>query len=87
MNQAMYRRRHEEKKRAQGYVRGPRITGEAAERLRTLAFIHGITPSEVVSRLLIGAPMTGVVAVVQNPHGFSEQEARDFNRMQEGWVA
>jgi len=39
------------------FVRGPRITAEAAERLRELVYQHRIDPCEVVSRLLLGEPL------------------------------
>ena len=81
--------RWEAKQREAGWVRGPRITGEASERLRTLAYRHRITPAEVVTRLLLGIPLDdrnstpvrGVDAVVddaraefQRRHGLSDSE-------------
>lgn len=47
-----HRARFEAKQREAGYVRGPRITAAAAERLRELAFTSRMTPSAVVSRLI-----------------------------------
>ena len=88
--------RWEKKQRAAGWVRGPRITGEASERLRTLAYRHRITPAEVVTRLLLGIPLDdgnstpvrGVDAVVddaraefQRLHGFSDSEMRYYEAM------
>jgi len=88
VSQSADNRRYEARQREKGYVRGPRITGDAAERLRTLAFIHGLTPCEVVSRLLLGESLgTASLSVVENLHGFSEAEARDFARLSEGWRA
>lgn len=49
--------RYEAKKKAEGWVRGPRITADAAEQLRILAFRHRLTPADVVSRLLVGTPL------------------------------
>jgi hypothetical protein len=56
-NHAKYNARYEAKQKAAGWVRGPRITDLAAERLRTLAFQHRLTPSEVVCRLLLDFPL------------------------------
>lgn len=47
-----YNRRYEAK-RARCYVRGPRITIEAAEQLRELAHVHRMHPCDVVSLLLL----------------------------------
>ena len=86
--------RWERKQRASGWVRGPRITGEASERLRTLAYRHRITPAEVVTRLLLGIPLDdgnstpvrGADAVAddaraefQRLHGLSDSEMRYFD--------
>lgn len=49
-----HNQRYEAKKKAEGWVRGPRITADAAEQLRILAFRHRLPPAEVVSRLLLG---------------------------------
>ena len=49
--------RYERKRRAAGWVRGPRISGEASERLRELAFQHRLDPCEVVTRLILGEPL------------------------------
>ena len=88
--------RWEAKQREAEWVRGPRITGEASERLRTLAYRHRITPSEVVTRLLLGIPLDdgnstpvrGADAVVddaraefQRLHGFSDSEMRYYEEM------
>lgn len=86
MSQSADNRRYEARQREKGYVRGPRITGDAAERLRTLSFIHSLTPCEVVSRLLLGESLgTANLSVVENLHGFSASEARDFERLTQGW--
>ena len=81
--------RYERRMRERGYVRkGFRIPAEAAERLRVLAFLHGLNSSEVVSRLLLGEPLgTTNLSIVANPYGFSDAEARDFERHREGWKA
>lgn len=72
-----HKEKWEAKKREAGYVRGPRITAEAAERLRTLAFECRMTPSEVVSRLLIEAgERDGRVHTAMREHGLSLAEAR-----------
>lgn len=55
--QRQYNRDYEERRKAAGYVRGPRIRKEASERLQILAFRHRLTPAEVVSRLLLGEPL------------------------------
>lgn len=52
-----YRAKYDAKRRAQGWQRGPRITAEAAERLRVLAFQHRLDPCEVVSRLILEIPL------------------------------
>ena len=52
-----YNRTYEAKQKAAGWVRGPRITEDASERLRILAFKHRLTPSEVVCRLLLDLPL------------------------------
>lgn len=82
-----HKRRYEAHRRAEGFVRGPRITGEAAERLRALAFEHRMTPSEVVSRLLMGVSLEapGVVtrpADPTMPRGFSDVEREAWEQMQ-----
>jgi hypothetical protein len=48
----LYNQRYEAKRSA-SYVRGPRITKEAAERLRELAFLLGMHPCDVVSMLVL----------------------------------
>lgn len=48
-------RRYEAKQRAQGFVRGPRITADAAEALRELSFRNRLDPWQVVSVLLLEA--------------------------------
>ena len=70
MSQSPYNARYEARQRAKGYVRGPRITGEAAARLRDLAYVHNLTPCEVVSRLLLGEPLP----IPGNPFGLSPDE-------------
>lgn len=54
MAEREHNQRYEAKKKAEGWVRGPRITADAAEQLRILAFRHRLTPAKVVSRLLLG---------------------------------
>lgn len=66
----------EAKQREAGWVRGPRITADAAERLRDLAYRHRLTPAQVVSRLLLDIPLG-----FDEPVGFSEQERRDWEAM------
>lgn len=69
------------RERANGTVRGPRITAEAAESLRVLAYRHRLNPSEVVSRLLTGVPLEaarGTVALSPAElRAWSEMEAAD----------
>lgn len=55
--QREYNAAYEARRKAAGYVRGPRIRSEASERLQVLAFRHRLTPAEVVSRLLLGEPL------------------------------
>lgn len=55
--QRQYNSAYEARRKAAGYVRGPRIRSEASERLQILAFRHRLTPAEVVSRLLLGEPL------------------------------
>jgi hypothetical protein len=87
----------EAKQREAGWVRGPRITADAAERLRELAFEYRLTPAQVVSRLLIGVPLAfdepvplsyqervdwqSLAARSDATAGFSEQERRDWEAM------
>lgn len=66
----------EAKQREAGWVRGPRITADAAERLRDLAHRHRLTPAQVVSRLLLD-----ITLGIDGPVGFSEQERRDWEAM------
>jgi hypothetical protein len=61
-NHQRYNRVYEAKQRAAGMVRGPRLTPEAAESLRLLAFKHRLTPSEVVCRLLLDLRLDAPVA-------------------------
>ena len=82
MSQTDNNRRYEARQRAKGYVRGPRIRGEAAERLRELAYCHNLSPCEVVSRLLLDEPLGANIARRHaNPHGFSDIEMRDATEM------
>lgn len=81
-----HKRRFEARQRAEGFVRGPRITGEASERLRELAFQHRMTPSEVVSRLLMGVALDAPGAVTRPadptmPRGFSDAEREAWEQM------
>ena len=82
--------RYEARKRDQGWVRGPRITADAAEQLRGLAYRHRLTPSEVVSRLLLEVPLASDApafgardprADFQRQQGFSDIEMRELERM------
>lgn len=82
--------RYEAKRRSEGWVRGPRITADAAEQLRILAHRHRLTPSEVVSRLLLQVPLESDApafgardarAEFQRQQGFSDIEMRDLERM------
>jgi len=82
--------RYEARMRVAGYVRGPRISAEAAERLRELAHRHRLTPSDVVTRLLLGIALDApepvghersvavYLASVMREHRLSEPEARAF---------
>ena len=54
---AKYNRDYEARMKLLGCVRGPRLTHEAAERLRVLAFNHRLTPGQVVCRLLLDLPL------------------------------
>ena len=45
---------YEARRKKDGWVRGPRITQQAAERIRVLAFINRMTPSEVATCLILG---------------------------------
>lgn len=59
------------------YVRGPRITHEAAEALRVLAFESRNDPCEVVSRLLLEAgEKDSRIRNAMREHGLSRAEAR-----------
>lgn len=48
----LYNQRYEAKRKAR-YVRGPRITHEAAEQLRELAHVQRLHPCDVVSMLIL----------------------------------
>lgn len=86
--------RYEAKRRREGWVRGPRITADAAEALRNLAHRHRLTPAVVVSRLLLGISLDFDVAstpgdldgrtreTMRQRLRFSEQEMADYERMQ-----
>ena len=89
--------RYEARRRIEGWVRGPRITHDASEQLRILAYRHRLTPSEVVTRLLLSVPLGADVpatplamaecehrrrAEFQRQHGFSDSEMRDIERME-----
>lgn len=77
-NAALYNRRDEDKRKAAGWRRGPRITDEASEALRELCYRHKLPPSEVVSRLILGdLPPLAVPGV---PVGLSEAELVYFQR-------
>jgi hypothetical protein len=85
--------RYETKRRAEGWVRGPRITADAAEALSNLAHDHRLSPSIVVSRLLLGISLDYDLAAtpgdldgrtretMRQRLRFSEQEMADFERM------
>ena len=45
---------YEARQRAKGMVRGPRITAAAADELHRLSYLHRLTPSQVVSSLILG---------------------------------
>lgn len=66
----------EAKQREAGWVRGPRITADAAERLRDLAHRNRLTPAQVVSRLLLDIPLG-----YDLPSGFSESERQYWETM------
>lgn len=66
----------EAKQREAGWVRGPRITADASERLRDLAYRHRLTPAQVVSRLLLDIPLG-----YDLPSGFSESERKYWETM------
>ena len=87
--------RYEAKRKAEGWVRGPRITADAAEQLRVLAYRNRLTPAEVVSRLLLSIPLDADVpatpealancqdrrrAEFQRRNGFSDSEMQDMDR-------
>lgn len=77
MSECESKQRYEAKRKTAGYVRGPRISAEAAERLRALAFEQRTEPSKVVSRLLIEAGERDMrVKAAMREHGLSEAEAR-----------
>ena len=75
MSQSDNNRRYESRQRGKGFVRGPRVRGDAAERLRDLAYRHKLTPCEVVSRLLLDEPLgSDTRRTTENPHGLSPAE-------------
>lgn len=76
-NAAAYNRRDEDKRKAAGWVRGPRIRAKASEALRELAYRHQLPPSEVVSRLILGEL---TVTPSPFPAGLSEAERVYFER-------
>ena len=89
--------RYEAKQRAMGFVRGPRITAEAAEALRVLAYRHRMDPWQVVSVLLLDAierPGLEACAVaadsdararmVMVAHRMSLEEAHEYLRHDNG---
>ena len=88
--------RYERKRKAAGWVRGPRISGDAAEQLREMAYRHRLDPCEVVTRLILGEPLgvadaqpdtceAGVEswarAEYQRRHGLSDTEMVDMDRL------
>src|SRR5690625_7756914 len=68
--------RHERKRREAGWVRGPRISGQASERLRELAFQHRLDPCEVVTRLILCDPLGAADAVPETADAVAEAWAR-----------
>ena len=91
-----HNQRYEATKKAEGWVRGPRITADAAEHLRILAFRHRLDPCEVVSRLLLGESLGADEAQTaaceadierwargqyQRRHGLSDTEMVDMDRL------
>lgn len=77
MTQREHNQRYEAKRKAAGYVRGPRITAEAAEKLRVLSYETGLTPCALVSRLLAEAgEKDSRVRSAMREHNLSESEAR-----------
>ena len=82
MSQSDNNRRYEARQREKGYVRGPRIRGEASERLRDLAYRFNLPPSEVVSRLLLDEPLGADVRFTSsNQHGLSPAEVQHARGM------
>ena len=83
-----HNQRYEAKKKAEGWVRGPRITADAAEQLRILAFRHRLPPAEVVSRLLLGVSLdadTPAPPLVRTYFGdVASEEARAAFQRREG---
>ena len=80
----VHQARYEAKKRSAGFVRGPRITADASERLHALAYRHRLTPCEVVSRLLLDMPLDGELgasALWQRREGLSDIEMREVERL------
>lgn len=73
--------RYEAKRQSEGWVRGPRITGAAAARLRDLAYLHKLDPCVVVSRLLLDIPLGDVVpAAVIGVAGAEGRARAEFQR-------
>jgi hypothetical protein len=80
----VHQARYEAKKRAAGFVRGPRITADASERLHALAYRYKLTPCEVVSRLLLDMPLDGehgASVLWQRREGLSDVEMREVERL------
>jgi len=76
--------RYERKRREAGWVRGPRISGQASERLRELAFQHRLDPCEVVTRLILGDPLGAADAVPETADADAEAWARSEYQRRNG---
>lgn len=85
-------RRYEERRKAAGFVRGPRITAEASEALRELAYTTGLDAWQVVSTLILEAKDRQSIRLARDlrfreamlDHGFSQAEALAYiNRSSE----
>ena len=88
--------RYERKRKAAGWVRGPRISGQASEALREMAFRYRLDPCEVVTRLILGEPLGAAGGAIepsvadveswarveyQRRNGLSDSEMAEMDRL------
>lgn len=66
-------------------IRGPRISAEASERLKELAYVNKLSPCEVVSRLILGQSLHGVdnALTFQRRERLSDSEMMAFQELQQ----